>query len=370
MSTTRRLVARALAVTSFVAACGACDQSASESRDRTHRGALAGEGRAVTNPALVAPRTPPAADAVAPAPDAASPIAAASRFVSLGAEVDDDAWSARARRAQPTRVKPVGTSSVVLKTTFVGGLEAAFRPRTHTQPRGWTNELAAYRIARALSMDQVPPVLARAFSRTELQAHLHPDFVGDWPALNDKMAGRADVVWGSLVYWVPGLRDLDLDTPRGMVSWAGWLAHDGGPLSSDETSLAADVGTMLCFDYLVANVDRWSGGNVRADASGRRVIIRDHNLAFVSPLPLAQHERVLGHMRRVERFSRRFIIALHALDEARLRAALTGAPDLPEDTPLLNEAQLRGVLDRREALLSRVAQLIDVYGDAAALAFP
>ena len=31
------------------------------------------------------------------------------------------------------------------------------------------------------------------------------------------VAVRGDVVWGALVAWVPGLRDLELDTPRGIA---------------------------------------------------------------------------------------------------------------------------------------------------------
>ena len=378
MSPGRRFVAGALAVTTIVAAFAACDRGAvSPPRAPTPEPAASTPEPAASTPepaastphAVGAPPSGPRAPApVLGAVHADAPVARAGHFVSL--DVDDDAWQQRVRVAVPLRFKPVGTSSVVFKTTFVGGLEASFRPRTSTQANGWTNEVAAYRVARALDLDQVPPAVARAFSRAELQARLHPDYAADWPALDEKMLGHGDVVWGALVYWVPGLRDLELDTPRGMARWGQWLSRDSGALSPDEASLAADVGTMLCFDYLIANVDRWSGGNVRADASARRVVIRDHNLAFLAPLPRSQHERVLGPMRRVERFSRRFVIALQALDEPRLRAALAPDASLPEGTPLLDEAQLRGVLDRRAALLSRVAALLDAYGDAAVLAFP
>jgi hypothetical protein len=364
----RRLLERALAATVFVAAGVSCDRGAVETRGEAPAHTLAGDGRGITTSDVEARGVEEDAGRDEAPRTAAQPAARPARFVALG--VEDDAWIARARRAESVRFKPVGTSSVVFKTTFVGGLEAAFRPRTRAQARGWTNELAAYRIARALGMDQVPPVVARSFARAELQERLDPEFVDDWISLNDKMTGRGDVVWGSLVYWVPGLRDVDLDTPRGMVSWSGWLAHDGGLLSADETSLAADVGTMVYFDYLIANVDRWSGGNVSADATGRRVIIRDHNLAFLSPLPRAQHERVLAHVRRVERFSRRFVGALRALDEARLRAALAEDTGLPEGTVLLDDAQVRELLDRRQTLLSRVAALLDAYGEDEVLALP
>ena len=364
MSPGRRFIAGALAVTTFVAALAACDRGAVSAPRAPTPAPPASTPRATE-----APTRPPGLRAqTSGAVNPNAPVPRAGHFVSLG--VDDDAWLQRVGIAVPLRFKPVGTSSVVFKTTFVGGLEASFRPRTSTQANGWTNEVAAYRLARALHLDQVPPAVARAFSRAELHARLHPDYAADWPALDEKMLGHGDVVWGALVYWVPGLRDLELDAPRGMARWGQWLSRGAGTLSPDEASLAADVGTMLCFDYLIANVDRWSGGNVRADASGRRVVIRDHNLAFLAPLPRAQHERVLGPMRRVERFSRRFVVALHALDEPRLRAALAPDASLPEGSVLLDEAQLRGVLDRRAALLSRVAALLEAYGDSAVLAFP
>ena len=380
MTSQRRIVGAALVVSAMLSGFVACDPRAARTPGAAER--------RPANDVNTAPRTTPRdeddasvrADDVdadlradgsvdVPAPSAPSaPSAAPAHFISL--DVDDDAWIARMRTAQSTRFKPVGTSSLVFKATFTGGAEAAFRPRTRTHSRGWTSEVAAYRIARALDMDQVPPAVSRAFSRSELESHLHADFSEDWPALDEQMMGRGDIVWGTLVYWVPGLRDLELDTPRGMATWSRWLAHDAGVVSADEASLAGDLGTMLCFDYLIANVDRWSGGNVRADRTGRRVVIRDHNLAFLSPLPRAQHERVIGHVRRVERFSRSFVLALRSLDESRLRASLAVDPAVAAGTTLLDDAQIRALFDRREALLSRVAAHLDAYGEVAVLAFP
>lgn len=380
MTSQRRIVGAALVVSAMLSGFVACDPRAARTPGAAER--------RPANDVNTAPRTTPRdeddasvrADDVdadvradgsvdVPAPSAPSaPSAAPAHFISL--DVDDDAWIARMRTAQSTRFKPVGTSSLVFKATFTGGAEAAFRPRTRTHSRGWTSEVAAYRLARALGMDQVPPAVSRAFSRSELESHLHADFSEDWPALDEQMMGRGDIVWGTLVYWVPGLRDLELDTPRGMASWSRWLAHDAGVVSADEASLAGDLATMLCFDYLIANVDRWSGGNVRADRTGRRVVIRDHNLAFLSPLPRAQHERVIGHVRRVERFSRSFVLALRSLDESRLRASLAVDPAVAAGTTLLDDAQIRALFDRREALLSRVAAHLDAYGEVAVLAFP
>jgi hypothetical protein len=98
--------------------------------------------------------------------------------------------------------------------------------------------------------------------------------------------------------------------------------------------------------------------------------VRDHNLALLAPLPDAQHERLLGPLRRVERFSRRFTGALRALDEARVRASLAADPAFAEGVVDVDAGQIAGILERREALLSRVGALVDVYGDEAVLAFP
>ena len=273
-------------------------------------------------------------------------------------------------RAQPARFRPVGTSSLVFKAYFVGGLEAAFRPRVRGQGRGWMNEVVAYRLARALGMDQVPPAVSRSLARREVMTHLDADYAGDRAALEADLAARGDVVWGSLVAWVPELRDLALDTPPGLARSRPWLLQSGALPAGDDATLAADLSTMIAFDYLLANVDRWSGANVRGDASGRRLVVRDHNLARGAPLPAAQHERLLVPLRRVERFSRRFVSALRALDEAQLRASLAADPAAAAGIALLEDAQLRDLFDRREALLSRVGALVEVHGEDAVLAFP
>jgi hypothetical protein len=311
-----------------------------------------------------APRTP---DGPARVPELVAPARPAGhRF--LAAAEDDDAWMARMRTAELRRVKPVGTSSIVFKLTFSGGVEAAFRARMRSQARGWANELAAYRIGRALGMDQVPPAISRAFRKAELEERLEARYRGDWPAFDEEMLAPAGVVWGALVLWVPGLRDAELDTPRGIERWSAWLRRDGPLPDGDERRLARDLSMMLCFDYLLANPDRFSGGNLRADRTGARVVVRDHNLAFAQPLPRTQHRRVLAQLRRVERFSRSFVERVRALDAATLREALAGDP-VSAELPLLTDRHVADLLDRRDALLSRVAALRSAYGDGRVLAF-
>jgi hypothetical protein len=149
-----------------------------------------------------------------------------------------------------------------------------------------------------------------------------------------------------------------------------WLAQDGDPPSRDKSkSVAQDVSSMLAFDYLIGNWDRMSGGNIQSDHDGKRVFVRDHNLAFYEPLPRPQHERVLGHLRKVERFSKSFVLALKALDKPALMRALT-EPDDPPGFQALSQRQVTAVLDRRLALLSYIAAMLDRYGERAVLSFP
>jgi hypothetical protein len=126
---------------------------------------------------------------------------------------------------------------------------------------------------------------------------------------------------------------------------------------------------MLAFDYLIGNWDRMSGANVQGDHEGKRVFVRDHNLAFYEPLPRPQHERVLGHLRKVERFSKSLVIALKALDREALTRALSEPGD-PAGFQALNERQVAAVLDRRLALLSYIAATLDRFGERAVLSFP
>ncbi len=181
-------------------------------------------------------------------------------------------------------------------------------------------------------------------------------------------AGRSASTAGAMIFWVADLNDMELDHSREMDMWRGWLQHDG-VVPEDRLALAADLATMVSFDFLIGNWDRFSGGNVDGNAGGTRLYVRDHNVAFAHPLPERLLRRIGVHLRRTQRFSRAWVGALRGLDEARLRDALrlgTG-----EDARyLLSDAQIRDVLERRDGLLSYIAALIDTHGTDAVMFFP
>ncbi len=287
----------------------------------------------------------------------------------VGSDQGQAALLAAMQRRTPRRLRQVGTTSVTLRSDLGDGMAAAFKPRTRSHPRGYANEIAAYRVARALGVDNVPPVIGRRMARLVMERRFDPRDDDEWEGIRGTILWDAPgVARGAAIYWIPRMRPSELATPAGLETATPWLAQSG-ELPPERARIAQDLSTMLAFDYLVANVDRFSGGNVSTDASGERLFVRDHNLAFVHPLSAERYGRLQGLLSRVQRFSRAFVDRVGELDEARLRAALAEDP-LGREQPLLSDAQLEGLLTRRRALLSYVAALIEVHGRERVLVWP
>jgi hypothetical protein len=283
----------------------------------------------------------------------------------LGSDLDQDAILAHLAEARVVVLEPVGTSSVVFRARLDAPIQAALKPASMVHPKGELAEVAAYRLARLLELDDVPPVVSRRFHMDEVRARLHPRFADRWPEIERWVRwdgeGRARF---AVIYWIPQMRDLEIDTPAGLGRLRRWL-RQGQRFPYAETWLVRDASTMIAFDYLVANWDRWSGGNAQGSIEPRRLFIRDHNAAFVAPLQASVHARVEEHLRRVERFSRGFVERVRALDEASLTRELA----LDGGESALNDLQRRELLARRRRLVAYVDALIGAYGESEVLCF-
>ncbi len=155
---------------------------------------------------------------------------------------------------------------------------------------------------------------------------------------------------GALIPWLDGLTFLPLETEPLRSRWGGWLV-DGGVIPDDQRALAADISTMLVFDYVTGNFDRWSGGNVGQDKVTGHLLFIDNDGAFYEtphPEPLA---RQLALVCRAGRFSKSFLKSLEELGPRELRAAL--GDDAPGE-PLLADKVLAGVDERRVRVLAEV----------------
>jgi hypothetical protein len=270
--------------------------------------------------------------------------------------------------AHEDNFRPVGTTTISFQLQLEGPHDAAFRPETRGSPRGWLNEIAAFRVAQLLELDDVPPSVATIVDRARLRRRIDPAYEGDVDELFAALVFGPQGVRGSATYWVPNLeRTSDLDSAAGVLRWSAWL-EPGAEIPPESRRLAQDLSNMAVFDFLIANVDRMSGGNLRAvtNEGVRRVVIRDHNLAFAARPNDQQSERLLAELRRTQTFSRGTYQRLVAIDRAALEAAMVD--EIAGD--LLDDGQVRAVLDRREAIVSYVSALVEAYGEDAIFVFP
>src|SRR5690606_24895642 len=98
----------------------------------------------------------------------------------------------------------VGTSSLTFQVDLGGPIDAAFKPEARIHPRGWLAEVAAYRLARELGLDGVPPAVLRTLDRGQLRRHLETGggYVADQPLPNDLVVNGGSIR-GAFIYWVP-----------------------------------------------------------------------------------------------------------------------------------------------------------------------
>lgn len=275
--------------------------------------------------------------------------------------VSETAIVAALASAQPDHFRPIGTSSLTFQVDLAGRIDAAFKPESRMHPRGWLAEVAAYRIARELGLDDVPPAVVRSVDRGQLRRRFEPGRDGlDVDEVSRDLVLTGTAVRGAFIYWVPGLLRSDLDSPEGIARWSAWLSH-GGEIPDGQRPIARDLSNVLVFDYLIGNRDRWSGGNLSPTAEGR-IVIRDHNLAFPYALGEGVQQRMIESLTRTQRFSRTTIGRLVALDEPALRA-------ITRDEGLLDARQVADVMERRATILSYVGALIEEHGRDAVLFF-
>ncbi|MBX3271392.1 MAG: hypothetical protein KF729_14090 [Sandaracinaceae bacterium] len=278
----------------------------------------------------------------------------------VGGELDQDEILERMSPHFVRELRQVGTSSVTLRADLAA-VRVAFKPRTDLHPRGYLAEIAAYRIARALGMDNVPPVRGLRLGRAMMRERFRSDHAEDWPPIEAAIRwDEGATVRGAAIYWIPAMRPSELATEAGLDASTPWLRLEG-EVPEGAQGVARDLSTMLAFDYLIANWDRLSGGNVSTTAQGDRLFVRDHNVAFGQLVP-ARYERLRQTLERTQRFSRGFVARLAALDATALRASLAADGEALGGRAVLDDAQIAAFSARRRALLSYVAALVAVHG--------
>ncbi len=289
------------------------------------------------------------------------------RFV--GTDLDEQWILNRLANEPPKDFISVGNTSVVFKMFFETRPHAAFKPAARSRPKGHVAEIAAYRLGRCLELNNVPPVISRRIKRKTMSGGLTIRQATVWHKLDARIKWNRDgFVQGAAIYWVPAMRNLNLESRRNTQRWLRWLDIDG-EVPEAVRPLAKDISNMLSFDYLIGNGDRFSGGNMKGDPQGRFLFLRDHDLAFPRKLSKRLHRRIANRMLSAKRFSRGFFHRLRTLTRERFQDELNRDP-LSAKGPLLDGRQLAGLFDRREALLSHISSLVQLYGTDRVLIFP
>jgi hypothetical protein len=264
--------------------------------------------------------------------------------------------------ADPVAAKSIGHTSYVLKLTLSDGSRAVFKPRSRRPlgDRRYRAEIAAYRLARALGLDNVPPAVPRSFDAATLR-RLQPNF--DQDALPDA-DGR---LRGALMPWIDAYSVLPLEETSWRARWEPWLTEPSSTIPEDQRTLAAAISTLIAFDYITANWDRWSGANIAENGATHTVLYVDNDGAFYDNPPPDALTRQLTLLRRVVRFSSSFVGALRTLDGTKLRDAL--GEEAPGQ-PLLSDRTLNEADARRRTVLGTIDSHVNDAGAAAVLAFP
>ncbi len=263
--------------------------------------------------------------------------------------------------ASPVAAKSIGHTSYVLKVTLAGGAKAAFKPRSRLPlgPRRYQGQIAAYPLAVALRRDNVPRALPRSFVASTLR--------GGEGFASKALVDADGRIRGALIPWIDQYRVLPLEQASWRAKWEPWLTDPKPTVPDEDQALAAAISTMIAFDYVTANWDRWSGANVAQDGATGELLYVDNDGAFYEAPPADALARQLALLRRVKRFSRRFVRVLRALD----RAAIGNA--FGEESPgvaLLPGAVVDAVDARRQTVLRTIDARVAGNGDAATLAFP
>lgn len=284
---------------------------------------------------------------------------------------DDAAALAPLRVGSVTRVKfNRGGSSLSLRLDFDNGARAAFKPeQIHPQstPR---REIAAYRIDRLLGLNRVPPAVGRTFSMDELRAAVPPGERSKIGRLDAEATPRKGRLKGELSWWVPILEEgkvggFAIDDTDGIVTWKRHL-RAGATIPPEEATLVRQISDMIAFDFLLDNVDRWSGNNAKVSEDGTVLYFMDNTMAFSTNGK--GHRKSHIYLSRVETFSRRLIERLRALTEDEVRDAVEH--DTEPFERLMTDREIDALMKRRDRLLEYVDALIAEHGEEKVLAFP
>jgi hypothetical protein len=280
----------------------------------------------------------------------------------LDASAEAGGADACADTSTPRAGKSMGHTSVVFKLELSSGKKVAWKPNARKVKGRYKGEIAAFRFAEALGIHNVPPACARAFDAPAVATALAPNAEAA-KVFADEAIVEQGKVHGAVIPWIDGLEFWPLEKEPLRSEARAWLTARSA-IPEAKVELARQTSTLIAFDFMTGNWDRYSGENVGIDKG--LVLYIDNDAAFMEAPPkelVARNKKLLGV---TERFSRSFIARVRALDEDRIAAALG---DETPGRPLVSRAVVALVTARAKELVSAIDAKIAVNGEAETLYF-
>jgi hypothetical protein len=245
--------------------------------------------------------------------------------------------------------------SLSLKLRLKGGRFRVFKPMLK-QNRRARYEVAAFRIAEHLAVKQVPAARIGRIPLEFLTSRLKIDAETSAEKLTESalLTGEGSVL-GAEIEWISDLDPKGIEQLGGISAMKKWL-QPGRPAGTLEPILSRSFSIMVCFDYLIGNWDRFSGGNLFVNRAADALVLLDHNGSFAR-WGETSRKRMNRLLKSSERFSKGFIERLRTLEASDIEAALSREPDHSRH-PLLTEREKTLILERRDALLAYIDALV------------
>lgn len=281
-----------------------------------------------------------------------------------------------------------GGRSLAFQITLEDGTRGYFKPQQSFSAAHWYSEVAAYYLDRELGLGRVPPTTGRTFRWSELEKAAGGD-----DRVAELRIGKDGSIRGAFIWWIPE----PLKRLRMGRTWERWVrvqktlpitpyqrpvdyrsdlrkkpgvreaTDPSRPLAGepDQEGRPAELSDLIVFDYLTQNVDRWGGDftNVRTRGEGGPLIYLDNGAGFwLGEQRLGLME---ARLKALQRFRRSTIDAIRSLDVDSFAKRLEDDPL----APVLNEKQLNGLRERRQAVLDHVDAMVTRFGEAAVLSW-
>ncbi|MET0343665.1 MAG: hypothetical protein ABW252_21815 [Polyangiales bacterium] len=300
----------------------------------------------------------------------------------FGADNDDQLRKALLEGRIVKVEKGRGGRSLGFKVQLDTNEKAYFKADQTFSAANWFGEVASYHLDRMLGLGRVPLVVSRTFPWSILSPAAGNDF------RRSEIIMKDGIVQGAIVAWVEG-QLVKLPHQPGWERWVRvqhwsssaitpfqrpsvWKKQIDGRLvksepdksalrpEPDREDRASELSDLIVFDYLTRNQDRWGGENANVLIRGLHgpLVFLDNGASFEPGA--AQPSLMEARLHALQRFRRKTIQAVRAFDLERFKARLATEPL----QPVLNDAQIAGLVTRRKALLEWVAHNESTHGEA------